>query len=112
MSRVQLAGICALGAAVAAAATSAMAAAHASKPVAVTLPAPTVAFKDGPNVELARTYCLTCHSAEYVYMQPPLARGAWTAEVVKMRNAYGATIPDSAVEPIVDYLLSQNGPRS
>ncbi|MGA2396115.1 MAG: cytochrome c [Candidatus Lustribacter sp.] len=87
------------------------AAPHAVKPVSVSLPAATVAFNDGPNVETARAYCLTCHSAEYVYMQPPLARPAWTAEVVKMRNAYGASIPDSATDAIVDYLLSQNGPK-
>jgi hypothetical protein len=87
------------------------AAPHAVKPVSVSLPPATVEFKDGPNVETARAYCLTCHSAEYVYMQPPLARPAWNAEVLKMRNAYGAAIPDSVTDAIVDYLLSQNGPK-
>jgi sulfite dehydrogenase (cytochrome) subunit B len=82
------------------------------KPVSVTLPAPLVPFKDGPNVEVARAYCLTCHSAEYVYMQPPLSRATWTAEVTKMRNTYGAAIPDSAIDGIVDYLVSQNGPTA
>ena len=69
-------------------------------------------FKDGPGAETARAYCLTCHSAEYVYMQPPLARATWQAEVVKMKAAYGATIPDAAVGEIVDYLVSQNGPKT
>src|ERR1039458_4490142 len=79
----------------------------AAKPVVITLPGPTVPFKDGPGAETARAYCLSCHSAEYVYMQPPLARATWQAEVVKMKAAYGAVIPDTAVGEIVDYLVSQ-----
>jgi hypothetical protein len=75
----------------------------------IQLPPPQSTFRDGPNVALAQQYCLTCHSSDYVYTQPPLTRATWQAEVTKMRVAYGAPIPDSAVGPLVDYLVSQNG---
>jgi hypothetical protein len=50
-----------------------------------------------------------CHAADYVYMQPPLTKSQWTAEVMKMKTAYGAAIPDDAVDPLVTYLVGQNG---
>ena len=60
-----------------------------------------------PGVELAQRYCLTCHSADYVSTQPPHMPAAfWQNEVTKMRNAYGATIPDDAAKAIADYLTS------
>jgi mono/diheme cytochrome c family protein len=77
--------------------------------VAITLPAPHGEFKTAPGSDLATGRCLTCHSAEYVYMQPPLSKTAWTAEVKKMKNAYGAPIDDAEVAPLVDYLVGQNG---
>jgi hypothetical protein len=77
--------------------------------VTVTLPTDDIAFKPGPNVDLATANCRTCHSAAYVYTQPPLNRAQWTAEVLKMKNAYGAPIDPGNVERIVEYLLSQNG---
>jgi mono/diheme cytochrome c family protein len=80
-----------------------------NKPVSVDLPAANYEFKDGPNVNLARSRCIVCHSSDYVYMQPPLTQKQWTNEVNKMVKAYGATIPPEEVEPIVQYLMSQNG---
>ncbi len=81
----------------------------ASTVVTIALPRPDIAFKPGPNVDLATANCRTCHSAAYVYTQPPLNRAQWTAEVLKMKNAYGAPIDPDNVEKIVDYLLTQNG---
>jgi sulfite dehydrogenase (cytochrome) subunit B len=75
----------------------------------ITLPAPNNTLKDGPNVALAQTKCLICHSAEYIYMQPPLTRKQWTAEVTKMQKTFGAPIADADVAPLVDYLMSQDG---
>ncbi|MBV8244546.1 MAG: cytochrome c, partial [Candidatus Eremiobacteraeota bacterium] len=49
-----------------------------AKPVSITLPAPNTTLKDGPNVALARASCLACHSADYIYMQPPLRAKQWT----------------------------------
>jgi hypothetical protein len=74
------------------------------KPTAVFVP-----FKPGPGIEAANANCQTCHSAAYIYTQPPLTRAQWAAEVTKMKNAYGAPIADGDVNTIVDYLVSQNG---
>jgi sulfite dehydrogenase (cytochrome) subunit B len=81
----------------------------ASAILTVTLPRPSIAFKAGPNVDLATANCRTCHSAAYIYTQPPLNRAQWTAEVLKMKNSYGAPIDPNDVDKIVDYLVSQNG---
>jgi sulfite dehydrogenase (cytochrome) subunit B len=81
----------------------------ASAIVTVVLPRSNIAFKPGPNVDLATANCRTCHSAAYVYTQPPLNRAQWTAEVLKMKNLYGAPIEQDNVDKIVDYLMSQDG---
>jgi sulfite dehydrogenase (cytochrome) subunit B len=75
----------------------------------IALPAPDETFRDGPGADVVRANCTACHSSDYIYMQPRLTRTQWTAEVTKMRRAYGATIPDEAVQAIVDYLVAQNG---
>jgi hypothetical protein len=84
-------------------------AASSNSTVTVQLPTPTIELKPGPNRELAASSCLTCHSTDYIYYQPPLTKAQWTAEVNKMRTAYAAPIPAENVAPIVDYLMSQNG---
>lgn len=81
----------------------------AASTVSITLPPDNVQFKPGPGADLATANCRTCHSAAYVYTQPPLNRKQWTAEVVKMQKFYGAPIADSDISAIVDYLLTQNG---
>jgi hypothetical protein len=64
-------------------------------------------FIEAPGVETTQRYCLTCHSADYVSTQPPHMPAAfWQNEVAKMRNAYGATIPDAAAKAIADYLVA------
>jgi sulfite dehydrogenase (cytochrome) subunit B len=70
---------------------------------------PGTGFKPGPGVEIARTYCLTCHSSAYVSMQPRLTVAQWTAEVKKMKNVYGAPIPDNQVSTLVTYLVDEYG---
>lgn len=73
------------------------------------LPPETGAFKQAPGAELANGQCLTCHSVEYVLIQPPMQRAFWLAEVKKMQQKYGAQIPDPQVEPVVDYLTKNYG---
>ena len=75
----------------------------------ITLPPANTKLYDGPNVALAQSRCLVCHSADYIYMQPPLTRKQWTAEVTKMQKTFGAPITDADVAPLVDYLMSQDG---
>jgi cytochrome c5 len=80
-----------------------------SRTVSITLPTVTVPLKPGPGMEVVNANCRTCHSAEYIYTQPRLTRAQWTAEVTKMKAAYGAPIADGDVNTIVDYLVAQNG---
>jgi len=77
--------------------------------VTVQLPPDAKQFGPGPGQALAQANCTVCHAADYVYTQPPLTKNQWNAEVLKMRTAYGAAIPDDAVDPLVAYLVGQNG---
>lgn len=62
---------------------------------------------EGPGADVARRYCLPCHSADYISTQPPhMSAAFWQNEVAKMRNAYGAAIPDDAAKAIADYLAA------
>jgi hypothetical protein len=67
------------------------------------------AFKPAPGANLANSLCLSCHSEAYVAMQPPFSKTVWTAEIVKMRNVYGAKISDDQVAPLADYLTTNYG---
>lgn len=72
------------------------------------LPSDPMSFQSAPGSQLANSYCLICHSAEYIYMQPPHPREHWTEIVHKMKESFGCPIPDEQISPLVDYLLSQN----
>jgi hypothetical protein len=81
--------------------------AGAKAPPAYAPPPESSRFVAAPGVETAQRYCLTCHSADYVSTQPPhMPATFWQNEVAKMRNAYGATIPDDAAKAIADYLVA------
>jgi sulfite dehydrogenase (cytochrome) subunit B len=89
------------------AAAAALAGLAAAQPPAYAPPAETSRLADGPGLGKTQTYCLTCHSADYVTTQPRGEPAAfWQAEVAKMRTAYGAQIPDDDVKAIVDYLVA------
>jgi sulfite dehydrogenase len=77
--------------------------------VRIELPPETAAFKPGPGSEIANGQCLTCHSVEYVTTQPPLPGTFWMAEVKKMRDKFGAPVPDTQVGPLVWYLTRNYG---
>jgi len=77
--------------------------------VTITLPPETGTFKNAPGITLVNGQCLTCHSVEYVQMQPPLSLKAWTAEVVKMQQKYGAPVPTNAIPDIAAYLAVNYG---
>ena len=78
----------------------------------IDLPAEKDAFKPAPGVELANGQCLSCHSVEYVAMQPPLPRTFWATSVKKMREKYGAAVAEEQVEPLLDYLTKHYGVES
>jgi hypothetical protein len=79
--------------------------------VSITLPAETAQFKPGPGIEYAWKNCMTCHSADYVYMQPPLSEERWHGVVMKMKKVMGADIPDGDIGPLAKYLATTNGPK-
>jgi sulfite dehydrogenase (cytochrome) subunit B len=76
----------------------------------IELPPETAQLKAGAGSELANRQCLTCHSADYVTIQPPDKPLAfWQGEVEKMKKVYGAPIPDEEIEPIARYLAREYG---
>lgn len=95
-------------------ASAAVALAALAQPVSaveITLPAETSRLIESPlpGYALAQAMCLTCHSPDYLRMQPPSSRAYWQAAVTKMQKTFGAPIPDSALPPIVDYLAKTYG---
>lgn len=76
-----------------------------AKPVTYALPDETAVFKPGPHLEAAQANCSSCHSADYIAIQPPKKGAAfWQAEVTKMRQVYKAEIADEDAKLIVEYL--------
>ncbi len=72
--------------------------------VRVELPASDEAFPPGIGADIASNQCLICHSAGMVLTQPPLKKDEWRAEIMKMRSAYGAPIPEDQVDGLSEYL--------
>jgi mono/diheme cytochrome c family protein len=94
--------------AVGAAASLGLMAANAA-PVSYALPEETAAFKPGPNLDVVKNNCTSCHSADYVAIQPrklKSKRDFWQAEVTKMIKVYGAPIEEADIGKIVDYLVA------
>jgi mono/diheme cytochrome c family protein len=77
--------------------------------VRVALPENDEPFPPGIGADLAGSQCLICHSAGMVLTQPPLKKDEWRAEIMKMRSAYGAPIPDDQVDALSEYLKNING---
>jgi sulfite dehydrogenase len=84
----------------------------AAGPLKIELPPETASFKQAPGADIANGQCLICHSVEYVTSQPPLPQATWAAEVKKMREKYGAALPEEQVEPLVAYLTATYGPQT
>ena len=79
--------------------------------ITIKLPPETIEFKPGPNVEVVKTYCTQCHSADHIYNQPPMNKEKWVGVVTKMQKTFGAPVPDSEIDKIAEYLVSQNGKK-
>jgi mono/diheme cytochrome c family protein len=77
--------------------------------VRVELPASDQSFPPGNGAEIAASQCQICHSAGMILTQPPLKKGEWRAEIMKMRTAYGAPIPEDQVDGLAEYLEQANG---
>lgn len=74
----------------------------------ILLPSDPIAFQPGPGSQVASSYCVICHSAEYVYMQPPHSREKWNEIIRKMKHTFGCPIPEEDISTLVDYLVGQN----
>ncbi|MDP3073079.1 MAG: hypothetical protein Q8N18_22490 [Opitutaceae bacterium] len=80
--------------------------------VSITLPTETARLADSPlpGAALATALCSTCHSSDYVLTQPPASsRAYWKNTVIKMQKTFGAPIPDTAIDPLTDYLVKLYG---
>jgi cytochrome c5 len=79
--------------------------------VRVELPTNDAPFPPGVGAHIASSQCLICHSAGMVLTQPPLKKDEWRTEIMKMRSAYGAPIPDDQMDALSEYLKNINGPQ-
>jgi mono/diheme cytochrome c family protein len=77
--------------------------------VKVELPASDETFPPGVGADIATSQCLICHSAGMVLRQPPLTKDEWRAEIMKMRSAYGAPLPEDQVDGLAEYLKGIGG---
>jgi hypothetical protein len=60
-----------------------------------------------PGYALAQQRCGMCHSFDYIAQQPPrMSAAQWSAEVTKMRVAYGASVVDEEIAPLAEYLAA------
>ena len=75
----------------------------------ITLPPEKVDLKPGQGMDKAATYCVICHSAEYITMQPKGTTVQWTASVNKMIKVYGAPISEDDAKVIAGYLAANYG---
>ena len=66
--------------------------------------APGTELVPGDGSQEVGIYCNTCHSTSYITMQPPLPAATWETEVNKMKETFGADIPDDRTKKIIRYL--------
>ncbi|MFC5474909.1 c-type cytochrome [Paraherbaspirillum soli] len=80
--------------------------------LSISLPPETAKLKPSthPGYLIAMQKCAICHSADYVNQQPSkMTLTQWTAEVAKMKTAYGAPLSDDDVKQIGEYLATTYG---
>lgn len=83
----------------------------AATPRSYDLPEPTAQLRPAPGYQIglaaAEANCQSCHSVDYIAMQPP-GKGAafWTSEVTKMRKVYHAPISEADGTAIAEYLAA------
>jgi mono/diheme cytochrome c family protein len=81
-------------------------------PKTITLPPDTAVLTPSPlpGYAKAQADCVTCHSAEYMLMQPPNAgRPYWDAMAKRMKVVFKAPFNEADIPEIVDYLSATYG---
>jgi mono/diheme cytochrome c family protein len=86
------------------------AAAIAGETVTITLPPESIALKAGAGLDQTQTSCRTCHSLDYITMQPGGGAGQWHGVVTKMMKVFGAPLSDQDAKAIAEYLATHYGP--
>jgi sulfite dehydrogenase (cytochrome) subunit B len=66
-------------------------------------------LKPGPGLEVTRQQCVSCHSTDYIVMQPRGNAKQWDGVVTKMIKVFGAPVNDQDAKTIVEYLATQYG---
>jgi cytochrome c5 len=67
-------------------------------------------IKAGAGQEVTVRTCRSCHSTDYIVMQPRGDAKQWQGVVTKMIGVFGANIPPADAAAIVNYLTTQYGP--
>src|SRR5215510_2374605 len=67
------------------------------------------ALKPGAGVDVTRQQCVSCHSTDYIVMQPRGSAKQWDGVVTKMIKVFGAPVSDQDAKTIVEYLATQYG---
>ena len=66
-------------------------------------------LKPGAGHEVTERVCRSCHSTDYVVMQPHGDAKQWEGVVAKMTKVFGANITPEDAATIVKYLSTQYG---
>lgn len=65
------------------------------------------ALMSGAGADATSANCNACHTSDYIIMNSVFLTAAqWTAEVTKMRKAFGAPIDDTTAAEIAAYLAA------
>ena len=75
----------------------------------ITLPVVETPLADGEGKVVVTANCSSCHSLDYIVMQPKLSADAWSGTVNKMRKVFGAEISDADAAVIASYLARNYG---
>jgi hypothetical protein len=70
---------------------------------------PYATLRSGPGVEVTRRQCVSCHSTDYIVMQPRGSAKQWDGVVTKMIKVFGAPVSDEDARTIVEYLATHYG---
>jgi hypothetical protein len=74
----------------------------------IVLPTDPFSFQPGKEQEVANGYCVICHSADYIYMQPEHSEKKWATIIHKMKRVFGCPIPQDQIPGLATYLFNQN----
>ena len=69
-------------------------------------------LRPGAGVEVTRQQCVSCHSTDYIVMQPHGNAKQWDGVVTKMIKVFGAPLSEADAKIITEYLARSYGPPS